>query len=219
MIRVQFNAAMTLRRCVLILSMVASPVALSQSGPAKPDLAKGQQIASQVCAACHGADGNSGTPANPKLAGQHADYLVKQLQNFKVKPGAKQAERANAVMAGFSAALSDADMRNVSAYFSAQTLKPSAARNKDVVELGKSIYRGGIPSKNVPACAGCHSPNGAGIPAQYPALGGQFADYTASQLVAFRQGTRNNSAQMSMISARMSDAEIQAVSDYIAGLR
>jgi len=210
---------MTLRRCVLILSMVASPVAFAQSGPAKPDLAKGQQIASQVCAACHGADGNSGTPANPKLAGQHADYLVKQLQNFKVKPDAKQAERANAVMAGFSAALSDADMRNVSAYFSAQTLKPSTARNKDVVELGKRIYRGGIPAKNVPACAGCHSPNGAGIPAQYPALGGQFADYVASQLVAFRQGTRNNSAQMSMISARMSDAEIQAVSDYIAGLR
>jgi len=219
MLRAQSIAAMTLRRCVLILSMVASPVAFAQSGPAKPDLAKGQQIASQVCAACHGADGNSGTPANPKLAGQHADYLVKQLQNFKVKPDAKQAERANAVMAGFSAALSDADMRNVSAYFSAQTLKPSTARNKDVVELGKRIYRGGIPAKNVPACAGCHSPNGAGIPAQYPALGGQFADYVASQLVAFRQGTRNNSAQMSMISARMSDAEIQAVSDYIAGLR
>jgi cbb3-type cytochrome c oxidase subunit III len=219
MIRAQFNAATALRRCVLILSMIAAPVALAQSGPAKVDPAKGQQIASQVCAACHGADGNSNTPANPKLAGQHADYLVKQLQNFKVKPGAKQAERANAVMAGFSAALSDADMRNVAAYYSAQTLKPSAARNKDIVELGKSIYRGGIPAKNVPACAGCHSPNGAGIPAQYPALGGQFADYVASQLVAFRQGTRKNNAQMSAISARMSDAEIQAVSDYIAGLR
>ena len=122
-------------------------------------------------------------------------------------------------MAGFAATLSDEDMRNLSAWFASQKLKPAAARNKDTVELGQKIYRGGIAAKSVAACAGCHSPNGAGIPAQYPRLGGQFAEYTEAQLVAFRQGARKNSAQMSAIAARLSDAEIKAVSDYIAGLR
>ena len=219
MIRVQFTCAAALRQCALLMAVAFSPFVQAQQGGAKVDPAQGQKIASEVCAACHGADGNSGTPANPKIAGQHADYLVKQLHNFKTKPGAKQAERANAVMAGFAAGLSDADIRNLAAYFSVQKLKPSAARNKDLVELGKRIYRAGIPAKSVPSCSGCHSPNGAGIPAQYPALAGQFAEYTAAQLVAFRQGTRNNNAAMSQIAARMSDAEIQAVSDYIAGLR
>lgn len=208
--------------CLLALGLDAA-VAHAQSAPAaeapKVDLAKGQQIAAQVCAACHGADGNSASPANPKLAGQHADYLYKQLNNFKVKPNAKEAERANAIMAGFAAQLSDADMRNVSAYYAAQKLKPSSAKNKDIVELGQKIYRGGIAAKSVAACAGCHSPNGAGIPAQYPRLQGQYAEYTESQLVAFRQGGRKNSAQMTAISARLSDAEMKAVSDYIAGLR
>jgi cytochrome c553 len=200
--------------------MAASGAALAQApAPAKPDPAKGQQIAAQACAACHGADGNSASPANPKLAGQHADYLYQQLQNFKVKPGAKEAERANAVMAGFAATLSDDDMRNVAAWYASQKLKPSAARNKDTVELGQKIYRGGIAAKSVPACAGCHSPNGAGIPAQYPRLGGQYAEYTEAQLVGFRQGVRKNNAQMTAIAARMSDVEIKAVSDYIAGLR
>ena len=181
--------------------------------------AKGQAKAAEVCAACHGADGNSNSPANPKLAGQHADYLYKQLTNFKPKPGAKEAERSNAVMLAFASQLSDADMRNVSAYFASQTLKPAAARNKDIVELGQKIYRGGIASKSVAACAGCHSPNGAGIPAQFPRLGGQYAEYTESQLVGFRQGVRKNSIQMTAIASRMSDAEIKAVSEYIAGLR
>jgi cytochrome c553 len=130
-----------------------------------------------------------------------------------------EAERANAVMAGFAATLSDDDMRNVAAWYASQKLKPSAARNKDTVELGQKIYRGGIAAKSVPACAGCHSPNGAGIPAQYPRLGGQYAEYTEAQLVGFRQGVRKNNAQMTAIAARMSDVEIKAVSDYIAGLR
>jgi cbb3-type cytochrome c oxidase subunit III len=203
---------------MLALALVAAPAA-AQPKTAKVDLAKGQQIASTVCAACHGADGNSTGPANPKLAGQHAEYLFKQLQNFKVKAGAKEAERANPVMAGFAAQLSEEDMRNVAAYFAAQPLKPAAAKNKDIVALGQQIYRGGIASKNVPACAGCHSPNGAGIPAQYPRVAGQFAEYTDAQLVAFRQGVRKNSAQMTTIAARLSDAEIRALSDYIAGLR
>ncbi|MCM5570882.1 cytochrome c4 [Burkholderiaceae bacterium FT117] len=206
-------------RTSIVVAIAFSASAAVQAQSSKPDLEKGRQIAQQVCAACHGADGNSGSPANPKLAAQHADYLYKQLANFKVKEGAKQAERANAVMAGFAAMLSEADMRNVSAYYAAQTLKPSAAKNKELVELGQKIYRAGIADKNVPACAGCHSPNGAGLPAQYPRLQGQYAEYTEAQLVAFRQGERKNSAQMTAIAARMSDAEIKAVSDYIAGLR
>ena len=200
-----------------VAALLASSPVRAQAG--KVDLAKGQQIATQVCAACHGADGNSASPANPKLAGQHADYLYKQLQNFKAKQGAKEAERANAVMAGFASQLSDQDMRNVAAHYASQKLKPSAAKNKDVIELGQKIFRGGVAQKNVPACAGCHSPNGAGIPAQYPRLAGQFAEYTEAQLAGFRQGTRKNSEQMTSISARLSDVEIKAVSEYIAGLR
>ena len=192
---------------------------MAQSAPAKVDPARGQQLAGQVCAACHGADGNATGPANPKLAGQHPDYLYKQLVNYVPKQGAKEAERANAIMAGMAAGLSDTDRRDLSAYFAQQPLKPSSARNKDLVTLGQSIYRGGIAEKQVPACAGCHGPAGAGIPAQYPRLGGQWADYTESQLTQFRAGTRKNSTQMMTISARLSDTEIKAVSDYIAGLR
>ncbi len=187
--------------------------------PARPDLERGAQVAREVCAACHGADGNSGTPANPKLAAQHAGYLVKQLGNFKVKAGAEKAERASAIMAGFAAMLSDADVRSVSAYFASQALKPAVAKNRDFVELGQRIYRGGIAAKGVPACAGCHGPAGAGIPVEYPRLQGQYAEYTETQLVAFRQGERANSAMMRSIAERLSDGEIKAVSDYIAGLR
>ena len=205
---------------VLTLSLVlAAPAARAQGNTPAPDLKKGAEIASQVCAGCHGADGNSALPANPKLAAQHADYLYKQLQNFKPKAGASEAERANAIMAAFAAQLSDADMRNVSAFYASQKLVPATAKDKALVELGRNIYRGGIASKGIAACAGCHSPNGAGIPAQYPRLQGQYAEYTESQLIAFRKGERKNSAQMSAIAARMSDAEIKAVSDYIAGLR
>lgn len=195
-----------------------SQLAASQT-VAKPDPKKGGEIASQVCAACHGPDGNSPTPANPKLAGQHAEYLYKQLTNFKTKPGAKEPERNNAIMAGFAAQLSDEDMRNVSAFYASQPLTPAAAREKSLVDLGRNIYRAGIAAKGVPACAGCHGPNGAGMPAQYPRLHGQYAEYTESQLTAFRQGTRANNVSMTTISTRLSDAEIKAVSDYIAGLR
>jgi cbb3-type cytochrome c oxidase subunit III len=198
---------------------LASTVAIAQTGAPKVDLKRGEEIASQLCAGCHGADGNSATPANPKLAGQHAEYLYKQLQNFKPKAGATQAERVNAIMAAFAAQLSDADMRNVAAFYAGQKLVPSAAKDKSLVEAGRNIYRAGIAAKGIPACAGCHSPTGAGIPAQYPRLQGQYAEYTEAQLHAFRKGERGNSAQMSVIAARMSDAEIKAVSDYIAGLR
>jgi cytochrome c553 len=201
---------------VIFVGVVA---AFSFQAVAAGDANKGAQIATQVCAACHGPDGNATAVTNPKLAGQHADYLYKQLSNFKVKAGAKEAERANAIMAGFAAQLSDADMRNVSAYYESQKLKPSSAKDKELSELGLKIYRGGIAEKNVPACAGCHGAAGAGIPAQYARLGGQWSEYTESQLIAFRSGARKNNAQMMTISARLSDREMKAVSDYIAGLR
>lgn len=204
---------------MLSLGVAAGGVSASeQKAAAKPDAAKGSTIATQVCAGCHGADGNSVAPANPKLAAQHPEYIVKQLNNFKVQPGAQKAERENAIMAGFAGTLSPEDMANLGAYYGQQKPKGGAAKLKDSLELGQKIYRGGIAEKNVPACAGCHSPNGAGIPAQYPRLSGQHADYTEAQLTAFRGGVRKNSAQMMTISARLSDAEIKAVSDYIAGL-
>jgi cbb3-type cytochrome c oxidase subunit III len=185
---------------------------------AKPDLDRGKAIASQVCASCHGADGNSATGAFPKLAGQHPEYLLKQLHDFKTQPGAKGPARNSAVMGGFASALNDADARNVAAYYGSQTPKPGVARNAATVALGQKIYRGGIAEKGVPACASCHGPTGQGIPVQYPRLSGQWADYTVAQLSAFQQGARNNNEPMHQIASRLSDSEVKAVADYIAGL-
>lgn len=202
----------------LIASLVgaAALAALSLSAhaqAAKPDLAKGAASFGQVCAACHAADGNSAIAANPKLAGQHPEYLVKQLTEFK------SGKRANAVMSGMAAALSDDDMRNVSFWLASQKPVNGVAKDKELVALGERIYRGGIADRQIAACAGCHSPNGAGIPAQYPRLSGQHAEYTATQLKSFRSGERKNSAQMTGVAAYLTDKEIAAVSDYIAGLR
>jgi cytochrome c553 len=180
---------------------------------AKPDLAKGEASFGAVCAACHGADGNSAIAGNPKLAQQHPEYLVKQLQEFKSD------KRNNAVMKGFASALSDDDMKNIAFWLASKAAKPGFAKDKELVSLGERIYRGGIADRQVPACAGCHSPNGAGIPAQYPRLSGQHADYSVAQLTAFRDGVRKNSLQMSQVAAKLNDREIKAVSDYIAGLR
>jgi cytochrome c553 len=193
--------------------LAGSAFAAAPAASAKPDLAKGEAAYGAVCAACHAADGNSSTPVNPKLAQQHPEYLVKQLQEFK------SGKRANAVMSGMVAALSDDDMRNIGFWLASKQAKPGFAKDKDSVALGERIYRGGIPDRQIAACAGCHAPNGAGIPAQYPRLSGQHADYTAAQLVAFRDGVRKNSAQMTGVAAKMNDREIKAVSDYIAGLR
>lgn len=199
---------------LLLSAAVALPsYAADAAAPAKPDLAKGQEKASQLCVACHSFDGTRGIPANPIIAGQHFDYLVKQLHEFK------SGKRNNAVMAGMAGPLTEQEIRDVAAFYASKTAKTGFSSNKDTLTLGEKIYRGGITSKQVPACSGCHSPNGAGIPAQYPRLGSQHAAYTESQLNAFRAGTRGNSTQMLMISARMSDKEIKAVSDYIAGLR
>jgi cytochrome c553 len=187
---------------------------------AKPDAAKGQATATQVCAACHAADGNSVVAANPKLAGQHYDYLHKQLMNFKPQAG-KKAERDNAVMAGMIANLSPADLKDVAAYFASQKLKPATAKDKELASLGQKIYRGGNAASGVAACAGCHGPGGVGIPGQYPRISGQFAEYVDAQLKAFRAGARANdpNGMMRTVAARMSDREIQAVAEYAAGLR
>jgi len=192
----------------------AKPAAAVAAKPdlAKPDLAKGQATATNVCATCHTSDGSRGSPANPIIQGQHPEYLAKQLAEFKA------GKRANPIMQGMAAALSEADMKNVAAFYAGKQPKPGFAKNKDQVALGEKIYRGGIADRMVPACAGCHGPSGAGIPAQYPRLSGQHADYTAAQLNAFRSGARANSAPMTGVAAKMNDKEIKAVADYIAGL-
>ena len=206
----------------LSLTLVsASALAAEEKAAPKADAAAGKTIATQVCAACHGADGNSAIPANPKLAGQHPEYLYKQLVNFKPKDG-KPAERVNGVMAGMVAGLSDQDMRNLAAYYAGQ--KPSggeAKGSRESIELGQKLWRGGDQSKGLPACAGCHGPAGAGLPAQYPRIAGQHADYTEAQLKSFRVGERANdpAKMMRMIAVKMTDAEIKAVADYAAGLR
>ena len=197
----------------------AKPAAEAPAKAPKPDPAKGDTVFnatpanSQSCASCHNADGNSAIAANPKLAQQHPEYIVKQLTEFKA------GKRKNAVMNGMAAAVQDADMPNIAAFYASKQAKPGFAKNKDTVALGEQIYRGGIAAKQVPACAGCHSPNGAGIPAQYPRVGGQHADYMESQLNNFRSGARANSVQMMAIAAKMNDKEIKAVADYLTGLR
>ncbi|MCA6218805.1 cytochrome c4 [Ideonella sp. B7] len=197
---------------VLAALMSVPALAAEAAAPSKPDLARGQAIAA-TCGACHTSDGTRGLPTYPILQGQHAEYLVKQLTEFKAS------KRANPIMNGMAAPLTEADMKNVAAFYASKKPVLGAAKNKDTVALGEKIYRGGIAEKKVPACAGCHGPSGAGLPVQYPRLSGQHAEYVELQLTTFRSGARANSQQMLDIAARMSDAEIKAVADYVAGLR
>jgi cytochrome c553 len=184
------------------------------------DAAKGESIAKQVCAACHAADGNSPAPANPKIAGQIPEYLHKQLQDFKPQGGKKPA-RESPVMMGMVANLSEADMKGLAAYYAGQRLRPAAAADKDLVQAGQKLWRGGNLATGVPACAGCHGPTGAGMPTQYPRLGGQFAEYVVAQLKAFQEGRRANdtNAVMRGVAAHLTEREIRAVAEYAAGLR
>jgi len=186
----------------------------------KGDAARGQAIVATVCVACHGPDGNSPLAVNPKLAGQHAEYLFKQMKNFKPADG-KQPERTNPIMNGMIAAYDEGQMRDLAAYFASQVQKGATAKNRETIELGQKLFRGGDQAKGLPACAGCHGPTGAGIPAQYPRIGGQYAEYIEAQLKGFREGARANdpNKMMRMVAIKMTDAEIKAVSDYIAGLR
>lgn len=205
-----------LARLFLAASVIASPLltfaADAKPQAVKPDLAKGEATYA-VCVGCHGADGNATGPTFPKLAQQHPEYLVKQLQEFKSD------KRKNDIMKGFATMLQEEDMKNVSYFIATKKASNGAATDKALAQLGERIYRGGIADRSIPACSGCHSPNGAGIPSQYPRLSGQFAEYTASQLTAFRDGVRGNSLQMAQVAAKLNDREIKALADYIAGLK
>ncbi|SFD87333.1 c-type cytochrome [Massilia yuzhufengensis] len=194
----------------------ATPAAVAKADPAKGgtlydagDAARGLP----ACVSCHGAAGNSSIVANPKLAGQFEAYTHKQLVDFTTP------NRQQPVMSTYAKMLTEDDKRNIAAYLAVQKPKAGAAKNKDTVELGRKIYRGGIAEKGVAACASCHGATAGGIPAQYPRLSGQHQDYTYAQLDAFKTGTRKNSAQMTTLTQRMSPEEMKAVADYIAGLK
>ena len=202
---------------IIGFGLTLSAVSVFAEGEAKPkaDLAKGQAAAVN-CAACHGGDGNSAIAINPSLAGQHPEYITKQLANFK------SGERKNEIMKGMVAMLpSDDDVKNVAAFFAAQKPRPGVARDQALVDAGQKIYRGGDIGAGVPACAGCHSPTGAGIPAQYPRLAGQMKEYTLAQLKAFKAGERanDNAAMMRTIAGRLSDKQMEALAEYVSGLQ
>ena len=195
------------------------PAAEAPAKVVKPDPAKGDALFNNAlpngasCASCHNADGNSAIAANPKLAQQHPEYIFKQLQDFQ------SGKRKSAIMKPMAVGLSEEDMRNIAWFVGSKKIKPGFAKEKDLVSLGERIFRGGLADRQIPACAGCHSPDGSGIPSQYPRLGGQHADYTVQQLTQFRDSVRLNSPQMNGVAAKLSDREIKAVADYIAGLR
>ncbi|NYT75965.1 cytochrome c4 [Alcaligenaceae bacterium] len=216
-------------------SSVASLAYAADIAVAKPDAAKGEQLYANgdmargvlACASCHGAAGNSTIPLNPNLSHQPHEYLVKQLIDFAPQGEGKAPKRggpngAPSVMTAFASALTEEDRQNVAYYLAQQALDPktaATATNEGTMERGQHIWRGGVPDRHVPACAGCHSPNGAGIPANYPRLSGQHPEYIAEQLKLFRSGDRGNNVIMQEIADRMSDSDIAAVADYAAGLR
>jgi cytochrome c553 len=178
------------------------------------DPARGQQL-SEACVACHGADGNSVNPEWPKIAGQHADYIYKQLMDYK------SGRRENALMAGQVANLDEQDMRDLGAYYARQQMSPGTA-DEAVAERGERIYRGGIPAAGVAACTACHGATGSGNPAAlFPRVAGQHAKYNSDQLRYFRSAQRanDNGRMMRNLASKMSDADIQAVAEYMAGLR
>ncbi len=201
-------------RFVLAAIFSVSATLAATTSLAAGDAAAGKTKAA-ACAACHGADGNSANPEWPKLAGQHAPYLVKQLANFKA------GDRNNAMMAPMAAPLSEQDMADIAAFFTSQTQAEGKA-DPALVAAGEKLFRGGNATTGVAACMGCHGPNGMGNPlANFPRLSGQHAAYTVNQLKTFRSGERANDAgkMMQNIAARMTDAEMQAVASYIEGLR
>ena len=190
-------------------------VVSAESTLSSSELVSTKKIINNLCIACHAIDGNSVVSVNPKLAGQHAAYISKQLNNFK------SGLRENIVMAGMVANLTEEDMINLGNYFSEQDILLLSAQKNGVGSLGENIFRAGIKSKGVAACAGCHGPSGHGIPDKYPRLNAQHSEYTLAQLNAFRLGLRKNDpeAVMRTIAQKLTEQEMQSVADYIQGLR
>jgi cytochrome c553 len=196
----------------LMALVYASAIGAAPAPESKPDLQRGQQIATTICAACHGANGVSPSPAQPHLAGQNAGYIAAQLAAFK------SGARPNAIMTGMAATLSPEDMKSVGAYFEMQKPVQSAARDKALATSGQKIWRAGNKALGVPACAGCHGAGGHGIPAQYPRLAGQYPDLLMGWLKAYAGGTRPSDV-MGPIALRLSDADMKAVVEYASGLQ
>lgn len=202
-----------------VVPFALSTILLAVAGPALAMDVGGDPVAgkakSKDCAACHTATGNSKKAKYPKIAGFDAGYIHKQLTEYK------SGQRVNNTMAGQVKDLTDQDMRDLAAYFSSQDREPGMA-DETQVQLGQAVYMGGNSATGVAACAACHAPSGAGNPAaKFPALAGQHPEYIAAQLHAFSKGERANDAGQMMrnIASKMSDAEIQAVSEYVSGLR
>ena len=198
----------------LMALVYASITGGASTAPAAPqtDLERGKQIATTVCAACHGADGISNAPANPNLAGQHSEYIANQLAAFK------SGARPSPIMAGMAAGLTPEDMASLGAWYQGQKPAMSVARDRALATRGQQIWRAGLKGNAVPACAGCHGAAGKGIPSQYPRLAGQHADLSYGWLKAYASGGRSHPV-MSLVASKLSDADMKAVSEYIAGLR
>ncbi len=201
---------------VLVAGGVSGAVAATGAAPGQPvgDPKAGEAKANTICIACHGPMGNSINPVWPKLAGQHPQYIFKQLTDFKA------GRRENVLMSAQAALLSEQEVRDLAAYFSQQAQSGGVA-DPALAVLGERIFRGGNPESGVPACGGCHGPVGLGTGlAKFPRISGQQADYVKQTLGYFRAGTRANdtSAMMRGVAARMTDQEIAAVSQYVQGL-
>ena len=206
--------------CWFLLPLFSSfiPIILILSSAHASDAKKGEALAQGLCAACHASDGNSVIPANPILAGQHYTYLKNQLNYFQVKQGEDKAKRENAVMLGIASGLSSDDIDNLAAYYSQQKIKPSYASNLKLAEAGEVVYKAGDDSRGLPSCSSCHGPRGLGVPGQFPRISGQHATYTASTLKSYKNGSRANNNQMMAISSRLTEAQINALAEYLAGL-
>jgi cytochrome c553 len=198
---------------LVVAALFATPTLAAETTAAvKGDAAAGK-TKTESCAGCHGEDGNASAPMFPKLAGQHPAYLSKQLREFK------SGKRVDPTMNAMAGSLTDADIADISAWYAQHKVK---AEKPEVTELGQKIYRTGLPSKGVPACAACHGPKGEGNPTSaYPQLGGQYSSYIAKILHDYKSVERNSDPNeiMRSIANRLNDEEINAVSDYVTGLQ
>lgn len=195
-----------------VITLVYASASAAADAPAKPDLERGKQLATTVCAACHGPDGRSTAPTNPHLAGQHGDYIAAQLAAFK------SGARPSPIMQPMAAGLTPEDMAAVGAYYATQKPVEALARDKALAQRGEKVWRSGVKGANVPACAGCHGAAGHGIPAQYPRLAGQHPDLIAGWLKAYATGARP-SAVMGPVASKLTDNDQRALAEYIGGLR